>query len=173
MAKVKKWSDLLSAINKVANKALDEVGKEATNMVKDEIQKQVYDSYTPDWYSRTGQLKESVEVVDKKFSSRGISQIKIGHNFKKINPGSKDDGQYVSVVSGKSVVQSVPNIVHNGKAGAVYKKGYWRDSDWYKSGLHKFAEPRPYMDNVKQKMKDGEYKKLMKKELRKQGIKVK
>ncbi len=154
---VRSYKDLEKVLQRAAKKALEDSGKEATKLVKDRIDKDVYGvKATPDDYIRTYELRESVEPS--KVETKGnISELEVGHNTDKIHPNSPN--QHMSVVDGLSSADYVAKIVHDGESGKIFGEGYW-------------TKPRPYMSNAKDDLENGEYKKMMKNSLEKQGFKV-
>lgn len=157
MATVKSWSDLEKALRQARDKALEGTGEKAKELVKDRIDEDVYSVATPSEYIRTYELRESVQPS--KVNSRGdVAELEIGHDTSLI--GSYEPNQHYSVVDGSSSVESIAEIVHDGKSGLIFGNGYW-------------TEPRSYLDNAKEEMKDGKYKEFMEKELNKMGIKTK
>lgn len=168
MATVKTYKELEKALMKARDKALKGTGEKTKVLVKDRIDKDVYDTYTPNSYERSYDLRESVEPSDIR-SKGNISEVKISHNEDKIRSVGN---QHRSVVDGRSSSHSIAEIVHNGKTGAIYQSGYWKDAPWYRSD-DTFAKPRPYMDNAKKEMEDGKYKEFMIEQLKKQGLDAK
>lgn len=157
MATVKSWSDLEKALRQARDKALEGTGDKTKELVKDRIDKDVYSVATPSEYIRTYELRESVQLSDVT-SNGNVAEIEIGHDTNLI--GSYEPNQHYSVVDGSSSVDSIAEIVHDGKSGLIFGNGYW-------------TKPRPYMDNAKEEMEDGKYKEFMIEELKKQGINAK
>lgn len=157
MATVKSWSDLEKALRHARDKALEGTGEKAKELVKDRIDEDVYSVATPSEYIRTYELRESVQPS--KVNSKGdIAELEVGHDTSLI--GSYEPNQHYSVIDGSSSVDSIAEIVHDGKSGLIFGNGYW-------------TKPRPYMDNATEEMKDGKYKDFMVEELNKMGIKTK
>lgn len=168
MANVTSYSQLLIELQKVRDKALEGTGEKAKELVKDRIDKDVYDVYSPTDYIRTNDLRESVQPSKVK-SNGNVAEVTIGHD---INLIRSTGNQHRSIADDSSSVDSIAEIVHNGKVGAIYQSGYWRDAPWYDDS-DAFANSRPYMDNAKEEMENGKYRDFMVEELEKQGIKVK
>lgn len=157
MANVSSYSQLLKELQKARDKALKGAGNKTVDVVKDRVDKDVYEAGSPIEYSRTYELRESLVADDFK-ASGNIAEITIKHDTSQIH--STAPNQHYSVVDGSSSVESIAEIVHDGKSGHIFgSSGYW-------------VKPRPYMDNAKEIMKDGKYRDFMKDELKKQGFKV-
>ena len=169
LAKVSSYSALLAELQKARDKALKGAGEKAVDVAKDRVDKDVYATYNPKQYNRTGQLRDSIDASEVK-SSGNTAEVKISHNTDEIH--ATPPNQHYSVVDGKSSVESIAEIVHNGRTGAIGQSGYWKDAPWYDEG-DAFAVPRPYMDNAREELENGKYKNFMKEELIKQGYKVK
>ena len=158
LANVTSYSQLLKELQKARDKALKGTGEKAVEVVKDRVDKDVYamSKGEPAVYERTYQLRDSLVADD--FKADGNSaEITIKHDTNQIH--STAPNQHYSVVDGSSSVDSIAEIVHDGKSGLIFKNGYW-------------TEPRPYMDNAKEIMEKGKYKDFMKEELKNQGYKV-
>lgn len=156
LANVTSWKQLEVALQKARDRALKGAGEKAVEVVKDRVDKDVYGTGSPTVYERTYQLRESLVADDFK-SSGNTAEITIKHDTSQIH--STAPNQHYSVVDGSSSVESIAEIVHDGKSGRVFGEGYW-------------TKPRPYMDNAKEIMKDGKYRDFMVEELKKLGYKV-
>lgn len=157
MATVKSWKDLEKALMKARDKALEGTGGRAKELVKDRIDKDVYSVASPSVYKRTYELRESIQPSKVK-SNGDTAELEIGHDTSLI--GSYSPNQHYSVVDGSSSVDYIAEIVHDGKSGKIFGEGFW-------------TKKRPYMDNAKEEMKDGKYKKFMVEELKRQGLNAK
>lgn len=156
---VSSYSQLLSELQKARDRALKGAGEKAVEVAKDRVDKDVYamSKGEPAVYERTYQLRDSIVTDD--FKANGNSaEIKVRHDTDLIH--STEPNQHYSVVDGSSSVDSIAEIVHGGKSGKIFGQGYW-------------TEPRSYLDNAKEIMKDGKYKDFMIEELKKQGINAK
>lgn len=159
MATVSNYSQLLKELQKVRDRALRGTGEKTTELVKDRIDEDVYGvNPNPKEYMRTYDLRESVKPSNIK-SSGNMAELKVSHDTSLINSNS-DLNQHASAINGESSSHSIAEIVHNGKSGLIFGKGYW-------------TAPRPYMFNATQEMKGGKYRDFMKDELTKQGYEVK
>ena len=158
MANVTSYSQLLAELQKARDKALKSAGEKTVDVVKDRVDKDVYamSKGEPAVYERTYELRESLVSDDFK-ASGNTAEITIKHDTSQIH--STAPNQHYSVVDGSSSVDYIANIVHDGKSGHIFNFGYW-------------TEPRPYMSNAKEIMKDGKYKQFMIEQLKKDGYKV-
>ena len=136
--------------------ALEDTGDEATELAKDRVDKDVYGTGSPTEYVRTYELRESIEPTKAKCKD-GVVELEIKHNTDKI--GSYEPNQHMSVLDGSSSVESIAEIVHDGKSGKIFGEGLW-------------TKKRRYMDNTKEEIKNGKYKEMMKRNLEKRGIKT-
>lgn len=155
---IRTYQDLEKVLKMAAKEALEDTGEETTKLVKDRIDKDVYDvEPNPTEYIRTYELRESVEPSKIKDNGENL-ELEVGHNTDLIisNP---DLNQHASAIDGKSSVDSIAEIVNDGKSGLIFGRGYW-------------TKKRSYMDNAQQEMENSKYKEMMKKNLEKQGFKV-
>lgn len=157
MTNVSSYKDLEIALTRALAKAMSGVGDKTAELVKDRIDKDVYAAGSPTVYERTYELRESVEA-GKVSVGKSIVETEIGHNPTEI--GSYEPNQHYSIVDGSHSSDSIAEIVHDGKSSHILGTGFW-------------TKKRPYMDNAKEEMKDGKYKKFMVEELKKQGLSVK
>ena len=143
MANVTSWKQLELALQKARDKALKGTGEKTVDVAKDRMDKDVYamSKGEPAVYERTYQLRESLVSDDFK-ASGNTAEITIKHDTSQIH--STAPNQHYSVVDGSSSVDYIANIVNNGESGLIFgSSGYW-------------VKPRPYMDNTKEIMKDGQ-----------------
>ncbi|MGJ0846638.1 hypothetical protein ACR77J_08115 [Tissierella praeacuta] len=156
MANVTNYAQLLKELQKVTGKSLKGAGEKTVDVVKDRVDKDVYEAGSPTVYERTYELRESLVADDFK-TSGNTAEITIKHDTNQIH--STAPNQHYSVVDGSSSVEGIAYIVHSGKSGKVFGEGYW-------------TQERHYMSNAREEMKDGKYRDFMKEELKKQGYKV-
>lgn len=64
MPKFKSLDDALRYVERAKEDSLRDLGKHIEDIMKEEIQDQVYDRYDPKTYDRTGQFIDSVKVTD-------------------------------------------------------------------------------------------------------------
>lgn len=158
MTTVNSYSQLLKALQKARDKALEGTGKKATKLVKDRIDEDVYGAGNPKKYIRTYDLRESVEPSKVK-SSGNVAELEVSHNSALIR-SNPELNQHASAIDGSSSVDSIAYIIHEGKSGKIFGSGFW-------------TEKRPYILNAIKEMEDGKYKEFMIEELKKMGFKVK
>lgn len=158
MAKVSSYSQLLIELQKARDKALKGAGDKTSELVKKRIDEDVYDAGTPSEYIRTYELRESIRSSDVK-SSGNTAEVEVKHDTSLIH-SNPTLNQHASAIDGSSSVDSIAEIVHDGKSGGLFGQGFW-------------TQKRPYMDNAKEEMEDGKYKQFMMEELKKMGYKVK
>ena len=103
MPTFKSLNDLMRYINKATANSMPEVGKELEEIMKEEIQTQVYDAYDPSTYERTKQLLNSVETTNVEVSWR-------------------DSGDWTSY-AGKHMY-----VIHGLEMGKTYGRGGYRPS---------------------------------------------
>ena len=107
MPKFKNLKSALNYIEKAKKRSMKDVGKCIENIMKEEIQDQVYDRYKPTDYDRTGQFINSVEVTD-------ITDDRIEVSW-------RDNGDWESYAGNHMYV------IHGHEMGKVYgatKSGY-------------------------------------------------
>lgn len=151
---VSSFAELERAIKRAAKEGMKRVGKETKAKVKERIDSDVYGVYTPSEYTRTFELKESVDV--KEYGELGIE---IYHDTGKISPYSPN--QHMSVINGRSSASSIPEIVHDGLSGSVFGT----------SGA--YMSSRPYMDNARAEIKSTQMaEKILKDVFRSKGFRV-
>ena len=105
----------------------NEIKEISEEIVKNNIQRDVYDAYTPEIYERSGDLKESVRSTIRK--KRGKFTLAIGHDESMLH--------HKSVVSDKEV-KGVPEWITEGKVHPLWgnksnftyleKKDYFEES---------------------------------------------
>lgn len=135
----KNLSKLFNAVQKTLESSAKEIGIQGLATAKRQIEEDVYQKYTPKYYKRTGQLKQSLRQTTMKHS-RGAFVL-FDHDkskIKSIKPSSENNhmGQHHSTAKQYQPQQYnnyVAMVVHNGKSGDIFGDGEWR-------------KPRPYMD---------------------------
>ena len=158
LVSVTSYSQLLIELQKAKDKALESASKKAVDVVKDRVDKDVYQAGIPTIYERTYQLRDRLDVL--KYENKGnISQAMIGHDISKMTSVS-DLGQHASLVDGSSSLHSIAEIVHDGKSGHILGIGFWTNS-------------RSYMANAQDELENGKYKQFMVERLKSMGYNVK
>lgn len=150
---VSSFAELERAIKQAVKSGMKEVGEKSKEVVKQKIDSEVYAKYSPVEYSRTYELRESVDSKDV-----GDLEIEIYHDASKISPHSPN--QHMSVIDGSSSADAIPEIVHDGLSGSALGDGAWRSA-------------RPYMDKAAEEIESKDIaKKAIEQELKKKGFKV-
>ena len=108
MPTFKSLNDLMRYVNKATADSMPEVGKELEEIMKEEIQTQVYDAYNPSTYERTKQLLNSVETTNVNDNSVEVSW--------------RDNGDWTSY-AGKLMY-----VIHGLEMGKTYGRGGYRPS---------------------------------------------
>ena len=108
MPTFKSLNDLMRYVNKATADSMPEVGKELEEIMKEEIQTQVYDAYDPSTYERTKQLLNSVETTNVSDNSVEVSW--------------RDNGDWTSY-AGKHMY-----VIHGLEMGKTYGRGGYRPS---------------------------------------------
>ena len=108
MPTFKSLNDLMRYVDKATSDSMPEVGKELEEIMKEEIQTQVYDAYDPSTYERTKQLLNSVETTNVDDNSVEVS--------------SRDNGDWTSY-AGKHMY-----VIHGLEMGKTYGRGGYRPS---------------------------------------------
>ena len=108
MPTFKTLKDVMKYIEKATEDAMPEVGEELEEIMKEEIQTQVYDAYDPSTYERTKQLINSVETTNVSDNSVEVSW--------------RDNGDWTSY-AGKHMY-----VIHGLEMGKTYGRGGYRPS---------------------------------------------
>lgn len=108
MPTFKSLNDLMRYVNKATADSMPEVGKELEEIMKEEIQTQVYDAYDPSTYERTKQLLNSVETTNVNDNSVEVSW--------------RDNGDWTSY-AGEHMY-----VIHGLEMGKTYGRGGYRPS---------------------------------------------
>ena len=134
MAKFKSLKDAMKYIEKATSDSMQEVGRELEEIMKEEIQTQVYDAYDPSTYDRTKQLLNSVETTNVSDNSVEVSW--------------RDNGDWTSY-SGKHMY-----VIHGLEMGKTYGRGGYRPSTNLVEESYKRAEdeiPNKYKIEMKKR----------------------
>lgn len=168
MTTIRTTKDLEKFLERMAREVLDDVSKVAVDMAKERVVEDVYEKYKPTegGYQRTGVLRSSLTTIERDMK-KGEYVVTVGHNRSLLHRN------YNSVVNQDSSVSlHIPEIVHEGKVGAILHRGYWKNAPWYIPHKHTFAESRAYMSNTKKELEDGKYKALFMAKLKDRGIRA-
>lgn len=134
MAKFKSLKDAMKYIEKATSDSMQEVGRELEEIMKEEIQTQVYDAYNPSTYDRTKQLLNSVETTNVSDNSVEVSW--------------RDNGDWTSY-AGKHMY-----VIHGLEMGKTYGKGGYRPSTNLVEESYRRAEneiPKKYKTEMKKR----------------------
>ena len=134
MAKFKSLKDAMKYIEKATSDSMQEVGRELEEIMKEEIQTQVYDAYDPSTYERTKQLLNSVETTNIRDNSVEVSW--------------RDNGDWTSY-AGKHMY-----VIHGLEMGKTYGKGGYRPSTNLVEESYRRAEneiPKKYKTEMKKR----------------------
>lgn len=107
MPKFKSLKAALDYFEKAKADSMRELGECIENIMKEEIEDQVYNAYQPEEYQRTNQLKNSVEITD-------ISDDKVEVSW-------RDNGDWYSVI--KRARNEEPDhmyVIHGHEMGTVW-----------------------------------------------------
>ena len=107
MPKFKSLKAALNYIEKSKADSMRDMGKCIEDIMKEEIQTQVYDAYKPKYYERTNQFIDSVEITD------------VSNN--RVEVSWRDNGDWYSVV--KRAKNEQPDhmyVIHGHEMGKVW-----------------------------------------------------
>lgn len=144
-------------LKKTIKDSMEDVGKAVEYKVREKIDEVVYNSpATPDTYNRTYELKNSL-IHEQPKQSGNETTVVIKHEDNLL--GHYAPNQHQSVVDGSPLsVESLAEIVMQGKSGHIFGQGYW-------------TEPRPYMDIAKEEiLAENLHVTTLKSSLRSKGI---
>ena len=113
---------------------------------KEAVNKTVYQQYSPDKYTRTFALRDSIQVTERYNGVRGCGMT-VGHN---------GTAGWFSI--GRGVISDVPSIVTNGSYGTFIgmaddQFGNYSYHDTTPKGA--YAKPRNYMEEAVQSLTAG------------------
>ena len=138
-------------------------GKVAERVVREHVDKDVYQAYSPSVYEATFELRESLFTKTPQIKNN-IIEVEVKHNTDLIN--SYEPNQHHSVVEDynpQDVSDWIPYIVHEGKTANI----------WGDSSDAAYLKPRPYFDNAREELEQSkEHVEALKNDLRSKGIVV-
>lgn len=108
MTKFKNLKDVMKYIERATEEAMPELGEELENIMKEEIQTQVYDAYKPQDYVRQYELLDSVETTN------------VGKDYVQVS--WRNNGSWTSY-AGKPMY-----VIHGLEMGKTYGVGGYRPS---------------------------------------------
>ena len=112
MPKFKALKAALEYIEKAKSDSMKNLGECVENIMKEEIQTQVYDAYKPKYYERTNQFIDSVEVTD-------ISDDRVEISW-------RDNGDWYSVINRAKGEDDHMYVIHGHEMGKVWGVGGYR-----------------------------------------------
>lgn len=158
LATVTTYSELLRELQKVKDKALIKAGEKAEELVKKQIQSEVYD-IPAGTYERTYNLKDSMMAfpLEKKGN---VSEVKVAHDWMNMSYNVNKFQHGSNYWDPNDYRQYVAETVHYGLSGKLFGVG----KHWH--------EPKPYMDISKDILEGGEYRRFIMDALRSEGFDV-
>lgn len=160
--KVSSFAELEKILKQKLTQAMsqDKLGKDIKEEVQKHIRDDVYATYTPDAYNRTGEFEKSVVSTSPSVSGDGV-EISIEHDPNLMN--MREPWYHQSVINGKDIREALPEIIHDGLT-----------HDLWGHGDRAYLKPRPYMDNtVKELESSKKHVKQLARHLRSLGLNVK
>ncbi len=161
MATANNWKELEALLKQKIAKAMVKEGEFLKEKVQERIEEDVYKSYSPTYYERSGDLKRSVFSKTPKVKNNSI-EVEVKHNTDEINSNSPN--QHYSVVDGYSpsdVSDWIPYLVTQGKTHPLW-------------GENVYTRPRDYFENTKKQLESsGEHIDKMVEYLRAEGLNAK
>ena len=163
MKTIKSIAELEKVLNKKILSSMKSVGKEGERKLKESVQENVYNTYIPKYYRRTGDLKKSVSKEVRQ--SGTLTSLRIFHDIGKmrqIAPTSNYRmGTHHSTVqnySPQEYAYFVPTVIEEGTTGRIFGEG-------------PFTRPRRYFSKFSQKFK-AEFNESLKRELIRNGLTI-
>lgn len=98
------------------------------------IEEVVYNVYSPDWYSRTGDFGNAWDTSVGS-GGNGVDGL-FYFDSSKIGASDMEDGQHVSVVDGSYQGERMPDLIYQSGMGCVYRptrRDAWRALDTFLS----------------------------------------
>lgn len=139
--------------------AMEEVGEKIEDKLKTRITKDVYNSYTPEQYDRTYELRDSITSTEPVDIS-GTIYVEVKHDDSLIH--AVPPNHHMSIVNNSDVSSFIGQWINYGDVPNIFND---RNYVW--------MNPRPYMDNTKEEIRKFKLlKKELKKSIRKLNIKT-
>lgn len=148
----KGWKNKLekTIISKTQHKIIDDFNSEGTEYVEktvqDQIEKLVYNSYRPKYYTRTGELLDSFKLLDIRIKDNKVT-YEFGHDSKilRAHAGSKQFmSQHASFLTKEDVAEDLPYWIHYGHVHPLFT---FPDEDGGVKGVPLgWYKPKPYRD---------------------------
>jgi hypothetical protein len=123
-----------SALNSAVADAIDKTAQDLLNKLNEIIQSDVYNGYSPIWYSRTHEFGETWSQDDTTIDSEGVHTAilqKVGEYVFNYNPDLFQHGNPFKSVS----LQGLDEIIDDGNIGHAFgfppdglgERPYWKD----------------------------------------------
>lgn len=163
MTTIKSFAELEKVLNKKILSSVKTVGNDGVKKLKESVQENVYNAYTPKYYKRTGDLKRS---VSKDVTQSGtLTSLRIFHNvgmMRQLAPTSNYRmGTHHSSIqnySPQEYAYFVPTVIEDGTSGKIFGEGA-------------FTRPRRYFSAFANKLK-AEFGEKLRTELIRNGLTI-
>lgn len=164
MTTIKSIADLKKVLDKKILSSVKSIAKSEERKLKEEIQEKVYNAYTPKYYKRTKQLKNS--VTSEVTQDGSVVRAKIFHDTSKMDqvapvPGYNIGTHHSTVKSyiPQEYAYFLPVTIEEGTSGRIFGDGA-------------YLKPRRYFSSFVTKLKNT-YKESLRAQLIKSGLTVK
>lgn len=154
LATIRSYSDLEKALKQVVQEVMEkEVAEKAKEVIQDNVKEIVYNAGTPAMYIRRGLTNGSLGDIEE-----------MKHEYKngilEVSNESDYNHTFESNHFGYGNVDLSEPLAYN------IEYGYGSKSEWYN-------QPRPFIEESREDMRNGEFKAAMRKGLRRKGIDTK
>lgn len=146
--------------------AVDYVVQKIWNENREIVRQVVYEAYTPKQYERTGEFKEAWDTDTSVSGNKAHGEFK--YNPESLTIGS--NGQHSSIFDGASSRDYLVDIIYQGLSGAIYEKGYAKDSVRFQDQT--WAQKRNAWEVLERKVGVRKIKQWMKEGFNKAGLNV-
>lgn len=146
---------LIKFMEKKLKAALDEVSDVALEKLRYHVENRLYDAWTPEMYSRTGELLKSISKT-KVTKVYGYYVVKIYYDTNKIHPYVSDDARWNkhADIYGENVSEYIPLWAEYGTDNSLHNH----------DGIHAIEDTFEWISK--------EYNRMFKEILKHKGIKV-
>ena len=155
--------ELNEYIKKQLAASMQKVGETVERVVREHVDKDVYQAYSPKVYEQTFELRESLHTKTPRVKN-DVVEVEVKHNTDLIH--SYEPNQHHSVVEDynpQDVSAWIPYLVSEGQTYNL----------WDDNSDAAYLKPRPYFDNAKKELEQSkEHVETLKRELNARGIKV-
>lgn len=146
--------------------AVDYVVQKIWNENREIVRQVVYEAYTPKQYERTGEFKEAWDTDTSVYGNKAHGEFR--YNPESLTIGS--NGQHSSIFDGASSRDYLADIIYQGLSGAIYEKGYAKDSARFQDQA--WAQKRNAWEVLERKVGVRKIKQWMKEGFNKAGLNV-